>query len=108
MMIFYTLKDCPYCQKAMVLLDEEINKGLVLVQPHTKAPSHVQGFPYFVNGNNTYTGLPTSKIALFKKLGKAETYKNISSCAGRDCASEPRWPGQCNLKTYGWWSSGVL
>lgn len=120
MITFYSMESCPHCQRTMVLLEEEINKGVVSVKPHTQAPPGVRGFPHFVSGNKTHTGAPRSKSALFQKLGvSTESYKG-SNCGEanpyaaktpwpvRDCATGPRWPGNCTPNTYGWWKAGVL
>ena len=112
MITFYSMQGCPHCERTMVLLEKEISKGIVSVKPHTQAPTGVSGFPYFVSGNKTHTGAPKSKSALFQKLGvHTESYENPSCSTPwpkRDCATEPRWPGNCNFNTYGWWNAGVL
>jgi len=137
MITFYSMESCPHCQGAMVLLEEEISKGVVSVKPHTQAPPGVRGFPHFVMGNKTHTGAPKSKSALFQKLGiNTESYYSLMQLHGygglgveyykgsdcgeanpyaaktpwpvRDCATEPRLPGNCTLNTYGWWKAGVL
>lgn len=109
MITFYSMESCPYCQRAMVLLEKDIGKGVVVVKSHTQAPSGVRGFPYFVSGSNTYTGVPKSKTALFQELGvNTESYTCDTSWPDRDCAMKPRWPGDCTLNTYGWWKAGVL
>jgi len=96
------MESCPYCKRAMVLLEKDIGKGVVVVKSHTQAPSGVRGFPYFVSGSNTYTGFPKSKTALFQELGvNTESYKDLS------CGTS--WPDRdCTLNTYGWWKAGVL
>ena len=46
MITFYSIQGCPYCQKAIILLKDEINNNKVIVKSHTKAPSYIKNFPY--------------------------------------------------------------
>ena len=111
MITFYSMDQCPYCTRTMAMLSDEIRSGLVTVKPHTQAPSGVRGFPHFVHGDKTHTGAPKSKSDLFQKLGmNHEAYADCSTTPwpARDCAKEPRWPGDCSLDTYGWWKAAVL
>lgn len=105
------MDNCPHCERTKTMLNEEIRNGMVEIKPHTQSPPGVRGFPYFVNGNRSHTGAPRSKSDLFQKLGvRHESYADCSNTKWptRDCASKPRWPGECSLDTYGWWKAGVL
>ena len=106
MITFYSMNGCPHCTNSINMLKKEIDSGLVIVKPHTEAPSTAKGFPYFIHDNNEHTGAPKSKTELFQKLGvSTESYTH---CPKTDCATEPRWPGNCNFNTYGWWKAGVI
>jgi len=105
------MDSCPHCQRTRTMLGEEIRSGIVKVKPHTQSPPGVRGFPHFVSGNNSHTGAPKSKSDLFQKLGISnESYADCNNTPWppRDCATEPRWPGDCSLNTYGWWKAGVI
>jgi len=67
--MFYNMSTCPYCKQAQTMLDAEIRKGEIVVIPHTEAPKHVKGFPYFSWNKKEEYGLPKSAKALFEKLG---------------------------------------
>jgi len=67
--IFYNMESCPYCKKTVEMLKEHIEKGLVLVKPHTDAPAQLaKGFPMFSNGDKHEYGLPKSFEDLCMKL----------------------------------------
>lgn len=68
--IFYEMSGCHYCQMAKELLNDEIQKGIVLILPASSSPPGTRGFPFFVNKDNglSYTGYPNDKQTLFEKL----------------------------------------
>jgi glutaredoxin len=74
---FYNMQGCGFCAKAMEMLRELIESGVVDVVPHTEAPSDVRGFPHFELNGASHSGLPESPEALMSKLkasGPVEHY----------------------------------
>lgn len=70
--LFYSMPTCGYCKKAMQLLSNELASKEIVLKSSQEAPKGVSGFPYFVNSSNgkTHTGLPSSKMDLYAKLGE--------------------------------------
>jgi arsenate reductase-like glutaredoxin family protein len=67
---FYHMEGCGFCKKAMEMLRELIERGVIEVVPHTEAPADVRGFPHFMASNGkSHTGLPKSPEELMSKLG---------------------------------------
>ena len=66
---FYFMDGCGHCVHAKNDLRNEIGNGKVELQPSSKAPRGVSGFPHFVNGINSVSGYPGSKEELFRRLG---------------------------------------
>ena len=69
--LFYSMPTCGYCKRAMQLLSNELASKEIVLKSSQEAPKGVSGFPYFVNSvnNKTHTGLPSSKMELYSKLG---------------------------------------
>lgn len=76
---FYSMPGCGYCTMSKKLFENEINKGVMKVLPHDKAPKGVMGFPYFEYNNLSFNGYPGNKENLFKNLG----IKKLQ-CGGRN------------------------
>ena len=115
MITFYAMQDCPHCQSAMNLLEEEISNNKVVVRPHTQAPPEARGFPYFVSGDNVFVGVPSSKTQLFQRLGLyqiLETYCKKCSpnwVSPPVCATPPTWSNGCIAPQIKNWSkAGVF
>jgi glutaredoxin len=67
--IFYIMEGCGYCGAAKETLKNEIKNGTVVVQPQSKAPPGVRGFPHFTHKDKSYSGAPKSFKILKDKLG---------------------------------------
>uniref|UniRef100_A0A6C0LY30 Glutaredoxin domain-containing protein n=1 Tax=viral metagenome TaxID=1070528 RepID=A0A6C0LY30_9ZZZZ len=82
MITFYNMEGCPHCERAKILLEEEIKNNKVTVIQHLDAPKGVSSFPYFTAGDKVFVGSPSNKTVLFQKLGLyqvMETYCNKCS-----------------------------
>lgn len=83
---FYNMQGCGFCGKAMEMLRELIESGVVDVVPHTEAPSDVRGFPHFELNGVSHSGLPSSPEALMSKLkgsGPVEHYRPMKGMQRR-------------------------
>jgi glutaredoxin len=83
--IFYNMDGCPYCKRALVLLRELIENGLIEVRPHHhEGAKGANGFPLFVSvkTGKISTGLPRSPEQLLKDLGHSEGSTNQPSRSG--------------------------
>jgi glutaredoxin len=69
--VFYKMPSCSFCNKAMKLLENEINNGIIIVKDFREAPKEANGFPYFLNlkNNKSYSGLPRDVSDLYNNLG---------------------------------------
>jgi hypothetical protein len=78
MIKFYSMDGCGFCQKSKQLFAKEIQSGMMVVVPASKAPKGVRGFPHFVNDANgkQHSGYPGTKKVLFEKLEVVEGYQS--------------------------------
>lgn len=78
-LVFYKMPSCAFCNKAMKLLENEINNGVIIVKDFREAPQEAHAFPYFLNlkNNKSYSGLPRDISDLYNNLGyNVEGFKN--------------------------------
>lgn len=68
---FYFMKGCGFCNKAKDMLKPQIDSGMIVMLPHTEAPSGISGFPHFTSRqtNKSHTGAPQDFATLLKALG---------------------------------------
>jgi len=59
---FYSMKECYFCLTAEKILNQQIQSGIIVVQPASEANDKFVGFPSFENHQNgkTHSGCPTS------------------------------------------------
>ena len=84
--VFYSMGSrCGFCVRAEQMLKDQIESGEVVVLEASKANGKFTGFPSFENKSNgkTHTGLPSSVVELYKKLGVSHSRENYCPHCGK-------------------------
>lgn len=81
--IFYSMKGCGFCVKTEQMFASEIANGEIIKKNSSEARGKFKGFPSFENSLNgkTHSGLPSSKKALYQKLGVNSVSNNVPDWA---------------------------
>lgn len=68
---FYSMSGCHFCDKAKMILKQQIDNGTIIIKPSSEAKGEFNGFPSFKNHQNgkTHSGCPRSYEDLKQILG---------------------------------------